>query len=102
MSNKFHAWGHNVMIRIANPAVSSGGIVLAGAAKHTIEQQGVVVSCGKLVTDSNELINKKVEFDFHMVRTQFGDVEKDTEFFVLVNEAAILAVSLGDDEVVMQ
>lgn len=98
--SKFHAWGHNVMIRIANPAVSGGGIVLAGAAKKTFEPRGTVVSCGKLVTDANELINKNVEFDASMERAHFGNPDKDSEIFVLVNEAGILAVALEDDAVV--
>ncbi len=102
MASKMHAWGHNVMIRIANPAVSAGGIVLAGAAKKSFEPRGTVVSCGKLVTEANELINRKVEFDAGMERCHFGDPEKDEYIFVVVNEAGILAVALGDEEVVTQ
>lgn len=96
MSNKFVAWGANVMIRVRNPNFSEGGIILAGEKNKPIEPQGVVVSCGSLVRNGKDLINRTVRFNSGMIMDDHGLEGK--EIFVLVNEAAIHSVSVGEFE----
>lgn len=95
--NRFVAWGANVMIRVKNPNFSEGGIILSAEKEKPFEPQGVVVSCGSLVRNGNDLVNRTVRFNGGMVMDEHGSKE-DPELFLLVNDAAINSVAVEEDE----
>lgn len=96
---KFHAWGANVIVRIQNPEVSKGGIIITGAKENAFECQGLVVSCGSLVKDGKQLIGKTVRFGGGMVQDEMGSKE-DPYIFLTLNEVGIYSVALEEDEAV--
>lgn len=96
MSNKkWAAFGAFVMVKVEVPQ-DKKIILVNPQATVDMEPIGEVVSVGAKADGSQNLIGETVRFNGSMVVHQWGDAEKDDHVFLLIPEAAIMAVALPE------